>query len=172
VGTELGLDWAQIQAGLAGFTGVGRRCEEKGEHGGVLILDDYGHHPTEILATLEVARGFGRRVVVLFQPHRFSRTAHFAREFADALALADCVGLLPVYAASEEPHPGVSSALIASALADKKLESVELVDGPAQVSGWLDRTVQAGDLLLTLGAGDIGRLVASICEHCARRSGT
>lgn len=172
VGTELDLDWPQIQAGLARFAGVGRRCEEKGEHGDVLILDDYGHHPTEVLATLEVARGFGRRVVVLFQPHRFSRTAHFAREFADALALADCVGLLPVYAASEEPQPGVSSALIASALADKKLESVELVDGPTQVSGWLDRTVQSGDLLLTLGAGDIGRLVVSICEHCARRSGT
>ncbi len=170
VGTELGLPWPDIQSGLAGFTGVGRRCEEKGEHGGVLILDDYGHHPTEILATLAVARDFGRRVVVLFQPHRYSRTAHFARQFADALALADHVGLLPVYAASEEPVPGVSSELIADALTDKKPHRVDLLSGPDQVPVWVDRTVLAGDLLLTLGAGDIGRLVASICEHCAQRS--
>jgi UDP-N-acetylmuramate--alanine ligase len=170
VGVELGISWSEIKSGLEEFKGVGRRCEDKGEHGGVLVLDDYGHHPTEVLATLEVARSFGRRVVVLFQPHRYSRTAHFAREFADALALADCVGLLPVYAASEEPLSGVSSELIASALADKKLQSVEIVAGSEEVPVWLNRTVRSGDLLLTLGAGDIGRMVARICELCAQRS--
>jgi UDP-N-acetylmuramate--alanine ligase len=170
VGTELGITWPEIKSGLADFQGVKRRCEERGEHGGVLVLDDYGHHPTEVLATLEVARSFARRVVVLFQPHRYSRTAHFSREFADALALADCVGLLPIYAASENPLPGVSSELIASALADKKLESVEIVPGSEEVPAWLDRTVRPGDLLLTLGAGDIGRMVETVCEHCAQRS--
>jgi len=172
VGRELGIDFSRTAAALAAFGGVGRRCEERGEHGGVLVVDDYGHHPTEIGATLEVARSFERPVVVLFQPHRFSRTAHFRREFADALAGADRVGLLPVYAASEDPIPGVDSDLIATALQEKGLATVEVLAGPETVNDWLDRTVMPGDVLFTLGAGDIGRLVAPICAHLdTRRSG-
>ena len=100
IGLELGLSFALIARGLAASQGVGRRSEERGEHGGVLVLDDYGHHPTEILATLEVARSFSRPVAVVFQPHRYSRTVTFAPQFADALANADTVALLPVWVAN------------------------------------------------------------------------
>ncbi len=170
VGLELGLSFPVIAAALQEFRGVGRRCELHGEHGEVLVMDDYGHHPTEISATLQVARSFARRVVVLFQPHRYTRTARFQREFGDALATADVVGLLPIYAASEEPLPDVDSASIAEVLLDKG-RSVELLAGPDDVPAWLATQVRSGDLLLTLGAGDIGRLVPRICEQLdARRT--
>jgi UDP-N-acetylmuramate--alanine ligase len=170
VGLELGLPYARIAEALAAFAGVGRRCESHGEHGGVLVLDDYGHHPTEVQATMEVARSFGRRVAVLFQPHRYSRTRRFQREFGDALAGADALGLLPVYAASE-PDPGdAGSDLIADALRDKGLATATCLGGVEDVNGWLDAHVRSGDLLLTLGAGDIGRLVAPVCEHLDGRT--
>jgi len=171
VGLELGIPFDRIAAGLAASLGVGRRCEEHGEHGGVLVLDDYGHHPTEVLAIMEVAHGFGRPVAVLFQPHRYSRTQIFAREFADALASAQTVGLLPVYAASEEPLPGVDSGLIASHLADKGLHRVSLLPGAVGVGAWLDDQVVPGSLILILGAGDIGRRVPEICAHLDQRCG-
>ena len=164
VGLELEIPFARIAAGLEGSRGVGRRCEEYGEHGGVLVVDDYGHHPTEIGAVMAVARGFGRPVAVLFQPHRYSRTERFAREFADALAGADAVGLLPVYAAGEEPRAGGDSAAIAERLAAKG-RTVDLLEGHAGIAGWLDRRVAAGALVLTLGAGDIGRQVDGVCAH-------
>ncbi len=169
VGLELEVPFDEIAAGLAASRGVGRRCEELGEHGGVLVLDDYGHHPTEVLAIMEVAHGFGRPVAVLFQPHRYSRTEMFAREFADALASAHAVGLLPVYAASEEPLPGVDSGLIANHLVDKGLGRVNLLPGSAAIPAWLDDQVAPGSLILTLGAGDIGRLVPDICAHLDER---
>ncbi len=170
VGMELGVPFGQISRALAGFAGVGRRYEDHGEHGGVYVIDDYGHHPTEVAATLQVARTEGRRVVVLFQPHRYSRTQHFCEQFADALAGADHVGLLPVYAASEAPIEGVDSAMIAEAMARKGLTDVTVLDGPTVPTGWLDATVGEGDLLLTLGAGDIGRRVVAICEHLDGRT--
>ncbi len=170
VGLEVGVPPEKITAGLESSLGVGRRCEEHGVHGGVMVLDDYGHHPTEVLAIMEVAHGFGRPVAVLFQPHRFSRTAMFAREFADALASAQAVGLLPVYAASEDPLPGVDSGLIADHLADKGLENVSLVPGHEGITDWLDEQVTSGSLILTLGAGDIGRQVMSICQHLDGRN--
>jgi UDP-N-acetylmuramate--alanine ligase len=169
VGMELAVSYAQISLALRTFQGVGRRCESHGEHGGVLVLDDYGHHPTEILATLQVARSFGRRLVVLFQPHRYSRTAHFKREFADALAGADVVGLLPIYAASEDRLPGVASEIIQQAMQEKGLRAVTLLDSADAVPAWLDEVIQAGDILLTLGAGDIGRLVPALCSHLSSR---
>lgn len=172
VGLELGVPFAPISAGLAATQGVGRRCEECGEHGGVLVIDDYAHHPTEVLAIMEVARGFGRPVTVLFQPHRYSRTAQFAAEFADALVAADAVGLLPVYAASENQPAGVDSGLIAAQLHDKGLERAALLAGPTDVPAWLDAVAEPGGLVLTLGAGDIGRLVPDVCRHLAQRKRT
>lgn len=172
VGMELGVSFGQIQAALAGFAGVGRRFEERGEHGGVRVVDDYGHHPTEIGATLRVARGTGRRVLVLFQPHRYTRTARFVQEFADALAAADAVALLPVYAASEPPLPGVDSESIVRALAEKGARGATIVPDLDGALSWLDATAAPGDLLLTLGAGDIGRLVEPICRHLAQRRTT
>ncbi|MCB1185171.1 UDP-N-acetylmuramate--L-alanine ligase [bacterium] len=169
VGLELGVPFAAIAAGLAGTQGVGRRCEEHGEHGGVLVIDDYGHHPTEVLAIMAVARQFGRPVKVLFQPHRYSRTRQFAAEFADALAGADGVGLLPVYAAGEAPAAGAASEVIAAGLRGKGVTQVELLAGHEDIGAWLDAAVRAGDLVLTLGAGDVGRQVAPLCAHLAAR---
>ncbi|MBU1073760.1 UDP-N-acetylmuramate--L-alanine ligase, partial [bacterium] len=170
VGMELGVPFGQTAQALAGFAGVGRRYEDRGEHGGVLVVDDYGHHPTELAATLRVARTSGRRVVVLFQPHRFTRTRHFHAQFAAALAAADHVGLLPVYAASEEPLVGVDSGLIAGAMARLGFAAVDLLEGADAIDRWLDDRLEPGDLLVTLGAGDIGRRVAGICGHLDGRS--
>ncbi|MEN8006925.1 MAG: UDP-N-acetylmuramate--L-alanine ligase [Candidatus Krumholzibacteriota bacterium] len=170
VGLELGVPFERIASGLADSSGVGRRCEEHGEHGGVQVVDDYGHHPTEVLAIMQVAHEFERPVAVLFQPHRFSRTEMFAREFADALASATTVGLLPVYPAGEDPLPGIDSGLIARHLQDKGLRRVKVLSGPEAIVSWLDDEVPAGSLVLTLGAGDVGRRVAEICSHLDERS--
>ncbi len=172
VGRELGVDFERATAALAAFSGVGRRCESHGEHRGVLVIDDYGHHPTEIAATLEVARAQDRRIVALFEPHRYSRTRHFLDEFADALAAADVVGLLPVYAASE-PDPGdVGSHLIAEALARRSGGEAALLADREAVTAWLDATLEPGDVLLTMGAGDIGRMVGGLCRHLDGEDGS
>ncbi len=170
VALDVGLDFEQAAAGIAESEGVGRRCDFKGEHGKVLVLDDYGHHPTEIQATMEVALSYGRPVSVVFQPHRYSRTRMFLREFADALAASTRVALLPVYAAGEEPLEGVGSELIANQLQEKGLQNFELLESPESLNDWVKRNVPAGDLLLLLGAGDIGRLVDPLCELLDRRS--
>ncbi|RKZ20070.1 UDP-N-acetylmuramate--L-alanine ligase [bacterium] len=165
VGLELGVPFADLAGGLAASSGVSRRLEEHGEHGGVLVIDDYGHHPTEIRATLEVARTWERPLVVLFQPHRYSRTAHFCAEFADALAAADVVGLLPVYAAGESQADGADSEAIAAELATKAGTVVDLLPDFKALPRWLDRRTAPGSLLMTMGAGDIGREVAAVCRH-------
>ncbi len=170
VGLELGVDVATATGALASFAGVGRRCESHGEHGGVLVLDDYGHHPTEISATMEVARAFDRRLAVLFQPHRYSRTRHFARAFGEALAAADLAALLPVYPAGEVDPGDAGSELIGAQLADRFGREAALLDGPDSALAWLDRAVGPGDVLLVAGAGDVGRLVPAICAHLAGRS--
>jgi UDP-N-acetylmuramate--alanine ligase len=169
VGLDVGIPFADIARGLKASQGVGRRLESHGEHGEVLVIDDYGHHPTEISATMEVARGLGRPLAVLFQPHRYSRTQRFAREFADALATADAVGLLPVYPASEPRPEGVDSHIIADGLKAKGLEKVDLLAGHQDIAGWLDRRARAGSVVLTLGAGDIGRQLNDICSHLDSR---
>ena len=170
VGMELGVPFGQIARALAGFPGVGRRYETHGEHAGVRVVDDYGHHPTELAATLRVARASGRRVVVLFQPHRYTRTRHFSAQFADVLSAADRVGLLPVYAASEASIEGVDSGIIAAAMARQGHTDTDLLADLDAIPAWLDARVEAGDLLLTLGAGDIGRRVVGICAHLDGRS--
>lgn len=171
VALDIGLSFAEAAAGIACSGGVGRRCDIKGEHDGVLVIDDYGHHPTEIQATMEVARSYGRPVAALFQPHRYSRTQTFAREFAEALGSAAEVGLLPVYGAGEEPIDGVDSGLVAAGLKDHPLESLTVLGGPRELGDWLDAHVPPGHLLLMLGAGDIGRLVQEALDHLeARRS--
>jgi UDP-N-acetylmuramate--alanine ligase len=171
LGLELEVPFATAADALATFAGVGRRCELHGEHDGVLVMDDYGHHPTEIAATMEVARAQQRRVAVLFQPHRFSRTRHFADQFAEALAVADTVALLPVYPAGEEDPGDVGSGVIADLLADRFAKDATVLTGPDGVPAWLDAEVAPGDLLLTLGAGDIGRQVTGFSEHLDRRRG-
>ncbi|MDQ6830615.1 MAG: UDP-N-acetylmuramate--L-alanine ligase [Gemmatimonadota bacterium] len=157
-GLALGANVNAMAAGLARFRGVERRFQKLGDARGVSVVDDYAHHPSEIRATLEAARAAfpGRRIVAAFQPHLFSRTRDFARDFGVALAQADAVFLTEIYAAREQPIDGVSSSLIESALADAsgtlawRGERDSLAEAMAT-------TVRPGDVVLTLGAGDITR---------------
>lgn len=153
-------------AGLASFPGMARRLERKGERDGALIYDDYAHHPTEVRATLEAARTLApKRVVACFQPHLYSRTAMLAREFGEALALADVVCVLDVYPAREraEDHPGVSGWLVAAAAASAaRGRRVYWTPGMDDAERLLRSILVEGDLLLTLGAGDIDGLAARL----------
>jgi UDP-N-acetylmuramate--alanine ligase len=158
-GLQLGLPFGELVRGLGQFTGARRRFEAKGSAGGVRVFDDYAHHPTKVRALLTAARheaGPGRLVVV-FQPHLYSRTQHFAAEFGEALGLADVVVVMEVYAAREDPVPGVTGALIADAV---PAGSAEVVYEPSwsSVAHVVAGLVRPGDLVLTIGAGDVTML--------------
>jgi len=155
-----------ILDGLATFTGSRRRFELKGEVGGVRVVDDYGHHPTEIRVTLETARRYAGtgRLIVIFQPHRYSRTQAFAAQFAQALDLADEVYLLEVYAASEEPIPGVSSLLISSQMQSSK---VHYEPSMVAVVEAVTASAKENDLIMTMGAGDVSSLAPVILKSLA-----
>jgi UDP-N-acetylmuramate--alanine ligase len=166
VGLELGLPFERITAGLADFRGVERRFEVRGEPHGILVIDDYGHHPTEIAAVLEAARTLGRRLVVAFQPHRHSRTAALMNAFGPALAAADYVVLTDIYSAGEDPIDGVTLDALAAAIRRTAKGTVEVVPRVEDVAPALVRAARRGDVVLTLGAGSIGsvpdRLVAAL----------
>lgn len=158
-----GADLTAAAAALAGFAGAGRRFERLGvTASGAAVVDDYAHHPTEVRATLLAARTLEPgRVVAVFQPHLFSRTARHARAFGEALALADAVVVLDVYPAREraEGHPGVSGLLVAEAAADAaEGRPVAWLPGFDAAEAYLRATGRKGDLLLTLGAGDVDAL--------------
>jgi UDP-N-acetylmuramate--alanine ligase len=158
-----GVDLGAAAASLRDFRGAGRRFQELGRTAsGAVVVDDYAHHPTEVRATIEAARSFGvRRVVAVFQPHLFSRTAQFAREFGAALATADLACVLDVYAAREkaEAFPGVSGLLIAEAAADHAGgREVMWLPSFADAEPVLRATLRDGDLVLVLGAGDVDTL--------------
>jgi UDP-N-acetylmuramate--alanine ligase len=142
---------------LAEFTGAGRRLERRGEAKGVAVFDDYAHHPAEIEATLEAVRN-GGRVLVLFQPHLYSRTRHLAADLAEALARADAVAVTDVYPAREQPIPGVTGKLVVDALAERR-PGMPLAWTPAHEDGahFLVQYARPGDRVLTVGAGDVGR---------------
>ena len=154
---ELGLSPGQAAAGLAAYRGVRRRMEPKGEAAGVLVLDSYAHHPTELAADLRTAHEIrpSGRVLAAFQPHLYSRTRIFAAEFGAALGLADEAFVLDVYAAREDPEPGVSGLLIAGEVPGGRARFVpERSDLPAAVAA----AARPGDLVLTMGAGDVTAL--------------
>lgn len=160
VGLELGLPFPVVRDRLAAFAGVARRFERRGERRGVLVVDDYAHHPTEISATLSAARQAfpNRRLVAAFQPHLYSRTAAFADDFGAALATADLVVVLPIYPARERPLPGVTAELVAAAAASRNRAEVVAPATAADALDELRRRLRPGDVLLTLGAGDVDRL--------------
>jgi UDP-N-acetylmuramate--alanine ligase len=173
--TAAGVDGGAAARALTDFRGAGRRFQIVGEAGGVRVVDDYGHHPTEVVATLAAARaeaGDGR-VVALFQPHLYSRTVHLAGELGAALAAADEVVVTEIYPAREEPLPGVSAKLIVERLAERR---------PGMVVGWAPgledaaalaaMRSRAGDLVLTIGAGDVDRAGPLILAALGRRGGT
>jgi UDP-N-acetylmuramate--alanine ligase len=166
--SALGAAETKVLDGLASFTGTKRRFELKGEVGGVKVIDDYGHHPTEVNVTLKTAKNLAQagRVIVIFQPHRYSRTAAFATQFSTSLALADFTYLLEVYAASEKPLPGVSSLLIAKAMNPKQ---VKFEPSMIEVVNEVVAMAKSGDVILTLGAGDVSSLGEPILQALANR---
>ena len=166
VGLHLGLPTAGLLAGLASFAGTGRRFELKGTVHGIRVIDDYGHHPTEIRVTLDAARRYAGdgRLLVIFQPHRYSRTQAFMSEFASALSVADDVTLLEVYAASEKPIPGVSSEAISQSMTNGKYVP-NFVDATDSI---IDMA-KPGDVIMTLGAGDVSSLGPIIVDGLTKR---
>ena len=160
---KLGAPVADLLTGLNKFSGAKRRFENRGIIGGITVIDDYGHHPTEVKVTLETAKRFAGsgRVFAIFQPHRYSRTAMFVDQFAEVLELADHVYLLEIYAASEAAMPGVSSILIANAM---KPEKVTFEPSMIDVVASAVAQAKSGDLIITLGAGDVNLLVPLILQ--------
>ena len=171
IGVQLGVSPDGIAAGLASFRGVDRRFQVKGTVRGVTVVDDYGHHPTEILATLRAARDAGyKRVHVLFQPHRYTRTRDLQPEFARAFADADTLQVLDIYAASEEPIPGVDANGLVEAIrrTETVSDDVEYAESMAAGVEALARTAREGDVILTLGAGSVSQAGALLLEKLER----
>jgi UDP-N-acetylmuramate--alanine ligase len=168
VGVQLGVAPDQIAAGLETFRGVDRRFQIKGEVRGVTVVDDYGHHPTEIVATLRAARECGyKQVLVLFQPHRYTRTRDLMTEFAGAFKDADAVEVLDIYAASEEPIAGVDARALVKEISAAGSGSVAYAGSAADGVGRLVRKAKAGDVILTLGAGSVSQAGALLLEGLA-----
>jgi UDP-N-acetylmuramate--alanine ligase len=165
IGLELEMNFDQIREGLQTYSGTERRFQIKGligadsagEGEGILVVDDYGHHPTEIRATLAAAKTSGRRLVVLFQPHRYSRTEALFDEFARSFYDAEVVLLADIYAASEDPIPGVSAELLAREIERYGHRNVRYVGGVTEALPALIELTRPGDLVLTLGAGNVWR---------------
>ena len=170
IGIQLGVPPEKIATGLASFRGVDRRFQIKGVQNGVTVVDDYGHHPTEIRATLQAARecGYGR-VLVLFQPHRYTRTRDLLEDFVTAFGDADSLQVLDIYAASEQPIPGVNG----EALAEKiRTASGGIVGYAGSIEEGVDRLAKdarPGDLILTLGAGNVSQAGSMLLERLAAR---
>ena len=159
----LGANPAEVLAGLKLFTGARRRFEVKGVVNGITVVDDYGHHPTEIHATLDMARTFAGqgRVLTIFQPHRYSRTQAFSEGFAASLSASDHTYLLEIYPASESPIPGITSSLISSKM---KSETVTYEPSMPTVVEMVAKEARSGDVIITLGAGDVSALGKLIIE--------
>jgi len=166
VARELEVDLEVIRRSLKEFSGVHRRFQVKGEAKGVLVVDDYGHHPTEVRATLAAAKAaLGRRVVCVFQPHRYTRTSHLLEEFFTAFNQADKVIILDIYAAGEQPIPGVTGQSVFEGIRNYGHKDAAYLGSKEQVVKHLVGTLRQGDLLLTLGAGDVWKLGEAVLEE-------
>ncbi len=166
IGMELDIPLDLIRKGLAAFTGVERRFQLRGEKGGVMVIDDYGHHPTEVRATLAAAKqGWNRRLVVLFQPHRYTRSRDLAEEFAHAFDRADLLFMTEIYAAGEAPIPGVSGAKLAESVRAAGHRGVTFVERKETLPDQVLPALKPGDLVMTLGAGDIWKAGLGLLER-------
>jgi len=170
VGIGLDVSVDAIRSALDQFRGVDRRFQLRGTAAGISVIDDYGHHPTEIKATLAAARQCGfRKIHVIFQPHRYTRTRDLMEEFTTAFADADSLFLLDIYAASEKPIEGITGEALAQRIREKSGKPVEYVSSVADAIGAATKAAQAGDMILTLGAGSISQLGPLILEKLRER---
>ncbi len=167
VALDLEMPFPKIQTALAGFAGVQRRFQVRGIARDVLVVDDYGHHPAEIRATLAAAKaGFDRRVITVFQPHRYSRTQHLRDDFLTAFYQSDVLIVMDIYAAGEAPIPGVHARDLADGIAAHGHREVLYLGGDrAAIIDYLCESTRAGDLVLTLGAGDVGQLGGELLQR-------
>ncbi|MDY6934962.1 MAG: UDP-N-acetylmuramate--L-alanine ligase [Spirochaetota bacterium] len=155
VALELGMDFKTIKEAIYEFRGVERRMEKIGEEKGILLIDDYAHHPTEIRATLQAVKGLGRRIIVIFQPHRYSRTKLLWDEFGQAFVEADLLYLTEIYPAGEEQIEGVSSQLIQRAIAKHEDREVDIISRFEDIPDSIIGEMREGDIVMLLGAGNI-----------------
>ncbi|OZB70702.1 MAG: UDP-N-acetylmuramate--L-alanine ligase, partial [Lysobacterales bacterium 13-68-4] len=176
IGWQLGVEAEAIGRALAGFQGVGRRFHARGElqldRGTALLIDDYGHHPRELAAVFAAARGGwpDRRLVVAFQPHRYSRTRDLLDDFANVLADADVLVLTEVYPAGEAPIAGADGRALARAVRARGKVDPVLVEHPREFKETLPTLLRDGDLLLLLGAGDIGAAALELAQSGSLRT--
>jgi UDP-N-acetylmuramate--alanine ligase len=165
VARELDIDVETIRKALKEFSGVQRRFQIKGEANGVIVVDDYGHHPTEVKATLAAAAsGMERRVVVVFQPHRYTRTQHLLEEFFTAFNQADKLIILDIYAAGEKPIPGISGLTLYAGIKKHGHKDVTYLPDKEKVADHLMGVLKKGDLMITLGAGDVWKIGEQVVE--------
>jgi UDP-N-acetylmuramate--alanine ligase len=174
VALDLEMPFPKIQSALAAFAGVQRRFQIRGRVRDVLVVDDYGHHPAEIRATLAAAKaGFDRRVITVFQPHRYSRTQHLRDDFLTAFYQSDVLIVMDIYAAGEAPIPGVHARDLADGIAAHgHREVLYLGSDRAAIIDYLCESTRAGDLVLTLGAGDVGQLGGELLQRLGDDPGT
>jgi UDP-N-acetylmuramate--alanine ligase len=170
VGVGLDINVEAIRTALDQFRGVDRRFQLRGREAGVSVIDDYGHHPTEIKATLAAARqcGFGK-IHVVFQPHRYTRTRDLMEEFTTVFADADSLFVLDIYAASEKPIEGITGEVLAQRIKEKSGKSVQYVSSFADAASSATAVAQDGDMILTLGAGSVSQLGPSILDKLKER---
>lgn len=168
-----GVPLAEAAPCLGGFSGAARRFQEVGRHSGVVVVDDYAHHPSELVATIRAARlGDHHRVIAVFQPHLYSRTRYLQREFGRALTLADEAVVTDIFASREEPEPGVTGKLVVDAyLAERPSGPVAYLPRLADVVRYLQGRVAPGDMVLTLGAGDVFHAGEELLAALKKRQG-
>ena len=172
VAMELDVPFETIREGFASFGGVGRRFQMKGEAGGVMVVDDYGHHPTEVRATLAAAKGgWDQRLVVVFQPHRYTRTKELFEEFVKAFHDADVLILTDIYPAGEAPIEGVTAEGLASRIRRHGQRDVTWISDREQLCAHLEQVLKPGDILLTLGAGNVWQVGDSMLERLTAQAG-
>ena len=165
VGLELDLTAQQIRQGLEQFHGADRRFQIKAQRRGVTIVDDYGHHPAEIRATLEAARLLGpERLIVVFQPHRYTRTQFLEDAFANCFQAADRVYVLDIYAASETPIPGVSSEHLVARMAELGFTNARYAPTEQDVIAEILQDWRPGDMIMTVGAGSVWKIGEALAE--------
>jgi UDP-N-acetylmuramate--alanine ligase len=165
VAIELEMSFEDICKGFASFKGVGRRLEYIGEKNNIRVIDDYGHHPTEVSATLQALKSLGRRLVVIFQPHRYSRTQMLAEDFGKSFYDADKLFLTEIYPAGETPIEGVNSQLIIDSIGKHNGLDVTLISRFEDISTTVASYLEPGDILVTLGAGDIYKVGKNILSE-------